>query len=920
MATIKNGTSVHDIKDFYLKQIAPKYFDDIKNMNELNVGLYGYITEILANTTKDSYFAITSLFKEIFPTEAELPESIYNHALIYQLSNVFATPSTVPFTILISEDKIIENSTNGSDFLYFDMDSNMEFNINSITYMLDYDIRITTKKTINGYVHSSQYIMDKENALSSLLNPFIRTGIYTNENGKRYIMMEVRLHQVNKRTISDTIITNDKINVVTLDYKFDNQLANFDVYYQAPGETNYIQLKKVLANSNKLDDPFCYYKLIDDNTLEISFSTDERYFQPAYNSNIYVELYTTVGEDANFDVYEGEEIEVVGKSDRFTSNRGVIFMGTVTGGSTGGSNRKTLEELRNETVKARSTVKSFTTSSDLNLYFDSVTEQQTSKILFMKKRDDAFERLYSAFILFRDKDNNVIPTNTLDIRYASTDIATSIEQEHRHVIKAGMLHEYVVKDTDCYAKVCDTISYDDNLDEYEKTKFLYINPFLTIVCTNPLNVGFYINTISDSLSLAHTDSNTESFNQFIVNTVSISRDALAGEDNYLIEVRLEPSAMLDKEAFKLVRDDTLVRENDRTFVNPTDGYTYIDNDNLRAMLEIVTNSNETRMYIMLDLVGFDTEAYFFSHKIKTSDYVSTAHNIQMLDGFRNPRTFKEDGDPVMIPATDCQMNLYTFYRYPTTTEAQTHQFAKFDELKYFTLTNSYTLAEDSLANFVIPVQEVRSYVDYTVKEVDTGKYGFRLDAVPLIKANYFKMDGTKTAFMNSFKEIYSYIQSALDMLTNNFQIDMKFFNTYGLSDHYYIIGKDDKEHIDKVNISIYFDVKYTLASNADSLTEQLKEYIKKHIESNELSLVSAPNFYMSKLLAECQEKFSGLKYMLFKGINNYKAEVQALESDVNESNIIQGIVETSTVIPEYLNIDFIIKNGVRTPQIFINVL
>jgi hypothetical protein len=87
-----------------------------------------------------------------------------------------------------------------------------------------------------------------------------------------------------------------------------------------------------------------------------------------------------------------------------------------------------------------------------------------------------------------------------------------------------------------------------------------------------------------------------------------------------------------------------------------------------------------------------------------------------------------------------------------------------------------------------------------------------------------------------------------------------------------------------------------------------------------ITLASSPSFYISTLIAEAKEKFPGLKYLVFKGINEYGASIQALESEVNESNIIQGVIETSKVVPEYLNIDQIIKDGSRTPQIFINVI
>jgi hypothetical protein len=58
--------------------------------------------------------------------------------------------------------------------------------------------------------------------------------------------------------------------------------------------------------------------------------------------------------------------------------------------------------------------------------------------------------------------------------------------------------------------------------------------------------------------------------------------------------------------------------------------------------------------------------------------------------------------------------------------------------------------------------------------------------------------------------------------------------------------------------------------------------------------------------------------MNFIGMNDYDATVQGVESDVNEYNIINGIINTSSIIPEYLNIDVIIKDGERTAQVYID--
>lgn len=934
MSTIKNGTSRYDIKDYITNTIAPKYFNKITNMNDMNVGIFGYVTEVLADVTNDTMFSVSSLYKEMFPQLAELPESIYNHALLFQLSNIFATPAKVGFQLIIPEESILNNGTNSSskDYQYFDIDSNMEFNVGDITFMLDYDIRIMSKKysytsdsigsEVTQWIHSAQYLMNKTNSISDLTNPYIKSSIFVNSNNSRYLVLAVNLHQVTKKTITDVIIDNDEINAVNLEYKFDNQLANFDVYYKAPNDTSYTQLTKQLANSNKLTTPFCFYKLTDDNTIKIFFSSDDSYFQPEYNSEIIVELYTTEGAEGNFESYDGESIEVVGKYDKYASNRGIVFMGAVTSASSGGSNRKTIDELQNETIKSYSTIKSFTTTNDLNLYFNDIvaSNKYNSEILFMRKRDDVFERMYSAFILFKDTANNIVPTNTLDLLINGGDVDYTVAQTARNVVKAGKIFEFVhgSEASRPYAQTSD-IKYSDDLDVYENTnRFVYINPFLTIINSNPLGVSFYVNSINNSLTLTHSEDSTDTFYRFMASAISIYRNAIEGDDTYEFTVKFSPTTLLPREAFALINDDTLVEDTDRTFINPTDGYNYRDNNNLKCILEVMNSTTERLMYINLELVQFDEEFYYFKGKITTNDYISSNHKLEITGGFRAPDTFEEVTDSSkLIPSTDCNINVHILYKIPNETNTKVNQFSKFKELSGFTLCDSYYLDSTNLANFAIPVQEIKSYVGYTVRE-SSGKYGFRIQGVPLIKANYLKMEGTRTEFFKNFDTMYQYIEEALEHLTNNYSVDMKFFNTYGISQHYYLVNSE--EHIDKVNISIKFAVKFETKSDKDEEAKELATYIKETIEESKLSLTNSPSFYISSLISKCTAKFSSIKFMDFQGINNYGPEIQSLESDVNETNIIQGILETSETIPEFLNVDFVINDGKKSAQVYIETL
>lgn len=921
MATIKNATNRYDIKDYMANVIAPKYFDNIKNKNDLNIGLFGYVTDVMSDIANDTMFTVSSLYKEIFPQLAELPESIYNHALIYQLNNVFANPSQVAFTILVAEDNILDNGTIGNNYQTFDIDSSMEFNIDNITFMLDYDIRIISKKTNTGWSHQAQYVIDRENSISDLKNPYIKSSIFTNDNGKRYLMMGVILHQVKKKIINDTILSNDQINAVTLSYSFSDQLANFEVFYKPPGANSYVQLKKNLANSAKLNTPFCFYKLFDDNTLEISFTTDDNYFQPEYNSEVIIELYTTLGEDGNFDSYDGNDVEVIGKFDKYPSNRGIIFMGTVVGSATNGANRKTLETLQNDTIKAYSTIKAFNTTNDLNLYFNEVATncKYNSEILFMRKRDDVFARMYSAFVLFRDSDNNVVPTNTLDLIIKPSDVDYSLQQSGRYVIGAGKLFEYNHDSDDDPCAETNGMKYSDDLDPYEDTtRFIYINPFLTVVNTSPLGVSFYMNTIDDKLPFTHIDENNESFYQFICNNLFIRRNALEGENSYNLEVRLSPTTRLPREPFKLIKDDTLVDDTMRVFTNSYDNYQYIDNGNLKVILEFMSAKGEKIFFVELYLNKFDEDFYYFSGNIKTNDYLSTTHMIQIIDGFKDAHTMSpEVVNPKLIPTTGTKIKAYILYETPDKTIPKKNIFTQFEGYETYTLTDSYYLDDTNLANFAIPVQEINSYVEYIFRQ-GPGKLGFRIESVPMVKANYMKLGNSRKEFFNNFVSMYTYIEDALSKLTNNFSIDLKFFNTYGYSQHYYLVGGD--QHIDKVNISIRYAVRFTTSADKEEEKARLSQFIKSKIEEAKLSLTSSPSFYISALTTECTSNFPSIRFMDFRGINHYGPEIQSLESDVNESNIIQGMIETSDIIPEYLNVNFIINDGEKSPEVYIDLL
>lgn len=896
------------------EQVAPKYFQ-LDNIDETNIGLFGYITEILGTNVEDSFFATTMLFKEIFPVTAEDPESIYAMASLFQMNNYFATPATLEFNILIAEDDVISHATYENGFYRLDIDRDMDINVDGRHFMLDYDIRLMSKETGGNYTHTAYYQFDWNNPISTITSPYIPTRVHVHtENNKRYVLMTVNVHQVTKTTIEDSILSNEKINVVTKEFSFDGKIANFEVYYRESANDNWVQMEKYMSNSTTVSkNPCYYYKFIDDTKFAISFNSNERYFVPALNSELKVEIYTTLGEDGNFDKYNGEELSISGVSTRFSSNKGLIFIGNVSGAALGGYDAKSLDELKNDVIKAYSTVMSFTTANDLTLYFNSLRTNINNELLIIKQRDDALKRLFSTFVLFKDNDN-IVPTNTVNISMAADDFDAEYPQTNRYVLNAGKIYKFKSGSIN-FVEQDKSLDINSDFDQFEGKEYVYINPFLTVLGTDPTLVGFYINTINDDLTLDFNEVNQDSFNQFIVNSLNIYRNGLGGENTYTITARLYPTSKLPSPAFTKVEEDTLVTDDMVTFINPTDGLEYIDNGVIKAA--IVFN-NVSGSFIELKLTGFDSEAYIMTATIKTNDYISLENQIQIIEGFTG---FNGDPEtnPVMIDSYNGSAMLYTFLVYDDSKSSGVHLFSGVPGYENATMTNSYQATENMA--FVIPVPEIISTLRYV--DLGSGAYSFELYSVPMVKANSMKTTEDFNNFLSSFRSMYGYIQNAVDQLVNNFEIDLKFFNTYGPSRHFYYYTNDPADTgtlMNRVNIAIHFGVKVTINTGVENLIQELKDYIKSYIESSEVSLISAPSLYISNLITDIMNNFQNISYITFNGVDDYDEDVQRFESEVNDINVLEGSFSTADVIPEYLNIDFIQEKSIKTPQIIIDIL
>ena len=854
----RDYTDNFSVKETAVNELAPKYFGD-EALSQLNIGALGFTMEQIANITEDAFNTMSVLIHEAFPNKAIIPESIFSHAAIFQIDNAFASCAKCSFVMLLSQEEILNLGETKGLVTSLYIDKNTVFTVTGanqeIPFTLDYDILIQAqKKQISGsdfeYNFSAKYVLDSKNAVSEVNDPYLK--IRKLPNGT--LLLQFLAHQVERTIIEDTIITNSKINFPVKDYTFSDSLAGFDVFYRAPGKKEWVQLQTRLKFSLPVKDPFCYYRLKDETTLEITFSSRDGYFQPEFNSDLKIVMYTTIGTKGQFPSYDGNHIDIMPCVDTWEYNQDLTMAVKTVSDSSGASERMSLEALQALTVENYSSASEISSENDLYNYFMNFKYRYGNEIRVIKRRDDVTERLYSAFLLMKNGDY-IYPTNTASIVLGYDDYDTN-DNDERYVLRPG--HVFVYDGNNNQLKmVPDVWAYDEEevANLLSVHKFVYANPFMIAMNRNPNLAGLYQTVCDQTYPLDYMTANEDSFMQFITSKVRIHRE-LEKDSSYKMEVSLIPSTSMDQYVKNL-------NTNEGNFV--------------RIIAGLCNASGEEVGYIELfptDINPDDVTNVTFTGILETDDVVSSRGYFTVLNG-KNA-----SGNSVDIPIKDTLINLYVMY---DDAIPKVNRFTGiFDNMEFFSITNVYSNRSNP-STFIEPMNMMRTTVSFrNAGTAEAPRVISSLSLVPVIKADIVNDKDNFSYFINRLSANYTYITECSSLLRNNTNIDVKFYNTYGRSINY-TIG-DDGELIDRVNLTIKFQV--TLKDGADELTarKNISGFIKQFIERVNVEN-GANNLYISNLIRELENTVKAVHYLKFLGINDYDTSYQTIsikEPDLNK--------------------------------------
>lgn len=568
---MKRYTSTAELQDEWLTKIAPNYFD-LDKINNYRSGVFGYINEVMSTVTMDTHNSINITRREFYPVTAQNPQSMNKMATLQHVGFPVATPGTCRAVLIFDEDEIIENSTYKNGNYTCIIDNTAEISADVIPFSILYPIVIISNKSNGRWNHTIHYDKSGKNDLDKEPSAYYLNHKTIMNEGKRYLMIQTRLYQVELESVTELVTTDALVQTVSMLFEFEGDLASFEVYYiEEPDVSTPVRLQKVMKGLSTPTTPFCQYTMLDSNLLELTFPKNI-YFTPELNSEIRVDFYTSLGKGGEFDFFEGD-LTCDMDSELYPYNNNMTMLGVLDGSCIGAEDVPSTEEYMRLIQDAYCTNHTITTTTDLQREFDRIANTSKNRVRFRKKRADIY-REWGAYILLKDSAGNVVPTNSMSVSLKLDEFDTHNGTSQEAIIKPGALFEYDPKsdtselysamridiekeeeetrtDEEIEARLEDdtisTLTIASDLTEFDlvNKRFIYTNPFLIVATLYPNMIGYYNNSINETHSVDYEYINDESMVQFIGSNLKIYRNSMNKENFYRITLTISPTAELN---------------------------------------------------------------------------------------------------------------------------------------------------------------------------------------------------------------------------------------------------------------------------------------------------------------------------------------------------------------------------------------
>ena len=260
----------------YVNRIKKEFTPDV-NEDTLVLGIFGYTGQVFSDLIQNTIVMASEFSTESIPTKAKFEKNIIAHALGLGLTDINAIPAQFDVFLSFVEGDIIKwalgegNDPNKGWEFRFDKDTPIY--IGDFEFHVDYDILIKKVKLENSastdkFSYTAQYIIDIDNPVSDVTNPYLTSPVKMNVNGTDFIFTKCTLRQVEKQTIYKKVLSDNSIAAKTITFEFEGQLAAFTIDV-TEGDNEPIHLIPVYEGLNVENRkyPYFYYSFLDSNTI-----------------------------------------------------------------------------------------------------------------------------------------------------------------------------------------------------------------------------------------------------------------------------------------------------------------------------------------------------------------------------------------------------------------------------------------------------------------------------------------------------------------------------------------------------------------------------------------------------------------------------------------------------------------------------
>ncbi|MBR6289288.1 MAG: hypothetical protein IKR19_08135 [Acholeplasmatales bacterium] len=869
------NTDIYAISD-NINKLQKRYIED-EDETTLSMGIFGFVADTEAKKIQIATIMAGQLGNEMFPTRAKLTKNVLSHAVYHNIEGINAKPASmaVTFCIKVSDvDRYIIDD-------HFYLEADCPIFIDRYEFHFDYDIMVTRKKAASGgWSYSAQYIVSDENdipivnRLSDITHPYLKQPFLITIGQDEFIGIQCTIRQCSIEKIDDIMISDSIITNRTYEFQFDNQMADFTVVVEDNNQE--YRLTPYLYGMNVDDrELYCWYLYVSDDTIRITF--DSRSFLPSLNSKIHIKSWTTRGAEGNFEYLNvdgtGEGVYVDLTSEHYNYSLITAYMEALTD-AVNGSDRKTKEELQKLIPKAALARGSVTTEADLINYFDLINNE-TNRLVMQKKVDNQLARVWYGYFLLKDDYDNVIPSNTINLKLVLNSGFLIKCNDGRYILPAGSVLRY--DETTRIAEVIDDSAVPAlNLPEYFiPGTYYYMTVYNIVLSRDPLYCAYYLTNRNLNSYFLYEYVNDQSDVQFIANHFHFERLLLVDQDQYSISFTIAQS---------IINDGLEVYDYQNVSYTDSNGNTITETivtENIKVVIVLFGDDGETPYrWCEADLVTADRVNYYYSFKkeIVTDSQFDDQNRIRLL-GLNEAGTTKQ---VYGYFGQDTRMDIYILAK--VSSADMDYPRKDLDNIapgyEDFVVTNIYTAVDGiSFYNDFTPVLNSKVKVDDFTDTVYTV-YG-----VPVIGRHYMTDEKAVKYLLEAIDERKAYIDYCLQIVENNMNIDFKFFNTYGPSSTYTL---EDRETFIK-NVDLEMRFKVSLKDESDIAT---KNSIIRSIKALIEDLYDTGDWHSSNLIQSIMNEYDDrINFIEFVGFNEF---------DADDQHIIKVEVEDPTTVPEFL--------------------